>query len=1447
MSMLGRLAMTAAAVALSTAVAVASSAAPAAAADGLRVESTTTYTIDASAGVVHVEALMNLTNTVPDHRDNDSVHRAYFTGFSLPAPVGAVGETAVDDAGRPLTISGHAVEGNSAFLLYDVAFAENLFYGKTTRVTVKYDITGLHPRSQNPSRINPAYAAFNAFGTGDAGKVTVRVVAPAGFRVDTFGNTADVTTEGDNTVYTASDIEDPDTFNIFVSARNDASLIDQSVINTSGNSFNVRSWPGDSDWPAFVTTQINDGIPVLAELIGRPWPIDHEVEIRQAYTPYLYGYAGWFSATNNEIEIGENLDQVVTLHELSHAWFSEKWFADRWLSEGYAQTYSNMAKGRLAGVAASPAAIDGNDAGKVQLNEWGKPRLAKGADSVERYGYNASWSVVADITNELGIDKMQQVFAAIAQSTIAYPGHGPAESLGTNTDWKRYLDLVDEIGGSTKADALIEQYVATPDQQAILATRTATRTRYHALVAAGGAWAPPLTLRKAMVAWSFDNADLLITAATDVLHNRDELAAFSADLGVTPPEQLQAGYEGDIADLTVPAQKVADQLDATKKVLHAAAVEAGGGGVFGGVGLIGTNVSSDLAAAKSALAEGRTGEARSIAAHVIDVVENAPDVGKLRSAFAAGALLALFGTAALIVLLIGRRRRRDTAPMFADVSSSGAGLTHLDEDALTGAGQSSVDHGLLVARVDFGQAPTTARIVEHEVCFGHVGDPVLQLHEHVGKVVDAQSVASAQVLIDPHPHDIADFTATTPPVGESAWTDTVIDVDEPVAKRIQHRWDRPTGAVDDPWAWLRDRDDPDTIAYLEAENAYAAAWFADRHDLVETIFGEIKSRIQETDLTAPVKDGGWWYTSRTEEGRNYPIHCRGRSAADAGSQILLDENREAEGDDFFSVDAFDVSPDQQLLAWSADVEGAEKYTLHIRDLRTGVDTADVVHDIAWSGTAWSHDNGSLFYVTANEAMRPYRVWRHDLGTVQADDTLIFEEADERFYVSVVLSRSAEWIIIDSRSKTFSEVMLIPAGDATRAPRIVRQRTEDIEYSVDHWGDRFVILTNLEAVDFRVMLAPIHRPGEWSELVAHQPGRRIVDVEPFEGHLVLHEWSDAQQRLRALFSDNSERVFDLGSEPHELEVDANPEWRSETFRYRYQSLTTPLTIFDEQVRSGRRTMLKQTPVPGVDLSRYTATREWAISHDGTRVPIDLVRHVDTKPNGTAPCLIYGYGSYEASMPPWFSPARLSLLDRGFVWALAHPRGGGEFGRRWYLDGKLLNKRNTFLDMIAGAEHVVANHWASPRRVAVRGASAGGLLVGACVTMRPELFAAAVAEVPFVDIVTTMHDETLPLTITEWDEWGNPASEPLASYMLSYSPYDQTKAADYPAMFITAGINDVRVSYHEPAKWIAKLRAVRTNAVPLIMKCEMGAGHAGPSGRYDLWREEARTLSFLVSVV
>ncbi len=673
----------------------------------------------------------------------------------------------------------------------------------------------------------------------------------------------------------------------------------------------------------------------------------------------------------------------------------------------------------------------------------------------------------------------------------------------------------------------------------------------------------------------------------------------------------------------------------------------------------------------------------------------------------------------------------------------------------------------------------------------------------------------------------------------------------PVAKQIPFEWQRPTGAASDPWAWLRNREDPDTIAYLEAENRYADEFFATHSTFVETVFEEIKSRVLETDLEAPVRKDTWWYSSRTEEGKSYPIHCRGASRETATDSVLLDENIEADGHEYFSLGAFAVSPDHRLLAWSSDTDGGERYTMKFRDLSTGAELADTLTDTAWGGCAWSVGAGTdsdalwVLYVKPDEAMRPFQVWRHCMGTDQAADALVFEDLDERFFVSVDLTRSDQWIVIESSSKLSSEVALIAASDPTATPAIVRPRADDIEYHLDHWGDRFVIVTNLEAEDFRVMTAPVDAPSQWTEFLAHEAGRRIVGAEPFATHLVVHEWHEAQQRLRVLWADGREHVIDLGLEPHEVELESNPEWHTTTVRFSYQSFTTPASVFEEDLITGTRTLLKQKPVPGVDLSRYTATREWAVAPDGTSVPVDVMRLSDAVANSSAPCVVYGYGSYEISLPPWFSVARLSLIDRGWTFAVVHPRGGGELGRRWYLDGKLLSKVNTFSDTIACCEHLAASGWAASGRLALRGGSAGGLLVGACINMRPDLFASAIAEVPFVDVVSTMSDPSLPLTVTEWEEWGDPREEPSASYMLSYSPYDNLGPHNYPAIYVTAGLNDPRVSYHEPAKWVAKLREIRGNDVPLVFKCEMGAGHGGPSGRYEMWRDEARVIAFLAA--
>jgi len=685
-------------------------------------------------------------------------------------------------------------------------------------------------------------------------------------------------------------------------------------------------------------------------------------------------------------------------------------------------------------------------------------------------------------------------------------------------------------------------------------------------------------------------------------------------------------------------------------------------------------------------------------------------------------------------------------------------------------------------------------------------------------------------------------------VSDRAYSPSVpFDSRGPVAKKVPHLLSRPTGDVDDPYYWMSNRDDVDTIAYLEAENENCESWFAPHADLVETLFNEIKSRIQETDESVPTLKDGWWYATRTEEGLQYPIHCRGASRETATATTILDENALADGHEYFSLGSFDISPDTHLLIWSSDTDGSEHFTMRIRDLRTGLDLADEIEDTSWAGTAWSADSQFIFYVTYDEQERPSTVWRHEIGTSQKQDVQVFDEPDERFYVGIDLTRSGAWIVIDADSKTSSETRLISASNPFSEPIIVRARQDDLEYHIDHWGDRFIVLTNDSAIDFRIMQATESQPSEWTELVAHIEGNRITRADCFATHIVIHEWVNAQPRLRVMLRDGSMQPIDLGSAPHDVEIDSNPEWNTEWLRFVSESMVDPSTVWEQNINTGERKMLKRSPTPNVDLSAYETVREWATSTDGTKVPYDIVRLAHAKPTSSAPCMVYAYGSYEASMPPWFSVARLSLVDRGWTWVLAHPRGGGEMGRRWYINGRLENKRNTFDDVNAVADDVIKTGWASPSKLAVRGGSAGGLMVGACINFRPELWSAAVAEVPFVDVVTTMSDPSLPLTVTEWEEWGDPRIEPYATCMLQYSPYDNVNARAYPAIFASGGLNDPRVAYHEPTKWVAKIRELRTNDAPLLLRTEMGAGHGGPSGRYERWREEARVSAFLLATL
>lgn len=670
--------------------------------------------------------------------------------------------------------------------------------------------------------------------------------------------------------------------------------------------------------------------------------------------------------------------------------------------------------------------------------------------------------------------------------------------------------------------------------------------------------------------------------------------------------------------------------------------------------------------------------------------------------------------------------------------------------------------------------------------------------------------------------------------------------DIPRAPRRLHTWVRPSGQVDDPYAWLIDPKDPASIDYLQTENVYAEKWFARLEPNIEEIFSEIKSRIKEDDTAYPVRHADNWYTSRTETGKSYAIHSRGKTPELATEIVLLDENIEAADAEYFALSAFDVSPNEELLAWSSDTDGSEKFKLRVRDISSGRDLPDSVEGTTWGGTAWSRDCEWLFYVMPDEAMRPWQVWRHRLGTPSSDDVLVLEEPDERFFLGLGNSRSTEWIIIEASSKTSSEAWVIRSLDPSSPPQSIAPRRDNVEYSVDHWGEYFAITTNLDALDFQVCLAPVSQPSDWTPFIQHSAGQRIMQFDCFEGFAVMQRWVNAQQVISVVKPDGTSTDISILTEPHDAEIDSNPDYTTSGVRLSYQSLTTPATTAWYSLSDASLSILKQAPTPNCNIDNYVSERVWARADDGTEVPLDIVRHRNTPLDGSAPGVIYAYGSYEASMPPWFSAARLSLLDRGWVWALAHPRGGGELGRQWYINGKLQHKRNTFTDTLACARLLTNHNICNGSRLVVRGGSAGGLLVGACITMDPTCFAGAVAEVPFVDVVNTMSDPTLPLTVTEWEEWGDPRTEPAASYIASYSPYDNTTAVKYPQLYVTAGLNDPRVSYHEPAKWVAKIRH-ESPSTTVVFRTEMGAGHGGPSGRYEQWRDEARTLSFIIDCV
>jgi oligopeptidase B len=666
-----------------------------------------------------------------------------------------------------------------------------------------------------------------------------------------------------------------------------------------------------------------------------------------------------------------------------------------------------------------------------------------------------------------------------------------------------------------------------------------------------------------------------------------------------------------------------------------------------------------------------------------------------------------------------------------------------------------------------------------------------------------------------------------------------------VAKKIPHPTRIHGQTLDDDYFWMRDRANPDVIAHLEAENAQTAAAMAHTQELQDTLYQELLGRIKQTDLGVPARIGEWLYYSRTEEGKQYPWMCRRQGSMGAAEEVLLDLNALAAGHSYFGVGAYTVSNDGQWLAYSTDTTGYRQYTLHLKDLRTGTLLPE---RIARAGSAvWASDNRTLFYTTEDEvSKRSDRFWRHEIGTDRHD--LLLEEADELFDLVAGRSLDRQVIFVTSYAKTIREVRYLRADDPDGGLTIVLPREEGHEYGVDHHGGRFYIRTNRAALNFRVVSAPMDDPSEpnWQPFIEHDLAVNVEAVTFFANHAVVSEREEGVTHLRVIdmATGQSHRVAAPEAD-YSMSLGVNLEFETETLRFHYQSMVTPSSVYDYDLRTRERTLMKQQEVlGGYDPAQYEARRVWAVARDGTRVPISMVHRRDVPLDGPAPMLLYAYGSYGVSLAPTFSSNRLSLLDRGAIYAMAYVRGGGELGEEWREHGRMNRKWNTFHDFIDSAEFLINQHYTSPDRLVIQGGSAGGLLVGVVVNERPELFKAAVAQVPFVDILNTMLDAALPLTTSEWIEWGNPNEQTAFEYMRSYSPYDNVARQAYPAMLIQASLHDSQVPYWEAAKWAAKLRELKTDDRPLLLKTNMGAGHGGASGRYDALREAAFTYAFVL---
>ena len=667
----------------------------------------------------------------------------------------------------------------------------------------------------------------------------------------------------------------------------------------------------------------------------------------------------------------------------------------------------------------------------------------------------------------------------------------------------------------------------------------------------------------------------------------------------------------------------------------------------------------------------------------------------------------------------------------------------------------------------------------------------------------------------------------------------------PRAQRLARTTTLHGHTLSDDYHWLREKDDPQVRAYLEAENAYTAAVMRPTEKFQDALYHEMLARIKETDMGVPYRYGPYEYYSRTQAGDDYPIYCRRPRGDLQSEQILLDLNELAKGHEFLSLGASSVTPDAALLAYSIDVTGYREYTLYVKDLMRATLLPVQIEKVR--SIAFANDSATLFYVIEDDAKRAYRLYRHRLRSTE--HTLIFEETDPRFSIGVQRSRSRAYIFLGSHSATTSEVRFLSADDPQAPFRLLAARAPDHEYDVDHRGDLFYIVTNDRGRNFRLVTAPVGAPDQanWTEIIPHREEVMLEDIDLFARHAVVHERAGGFPRMRVMnFLTVQEHEIEMPEPVYSAFGTGNAEFDTDLFRFSYESLVTPGSVFDYDVNTRNRTLLKQEEIlGGYDATLYRSELLYASAADGERIPVSLVYRRDGhEPQKPQALLLTGYGAYGFASDVHFSSTRLSLLDRGVIYAVAHIRGGGEMGKKWHDEGRMLNKKNTFTDFIAATELLVAQRYTSPAQMVIEGGSAGGLLVGAVTNLRPDLFKAVVAEVPFVDVVNTMLDPSLPLTTGEYEEWGNPQDPEYLAYMLSYSPYDNIQARDYPAMLVETSLNDSQVMYWEPAKYVAKLRAVKTDHNPVLLKTNMGAGHGGASGRYEYLREIAFTYTFIL---